>query len=65
MPFPFAPQAWYGYKLHLLVDADYELPVAFEVTKASASEVKQAHRLIDKLKESRQGGNRVGKEIRH
>jgi hypothetical protein len=46
-------EAWYGYKLHLLVDADYELPVAFEVTKASASEVKQAHRLIDKLKESR------------
>jgi len=23
---------WFGYKLHLLVDADYELPVAFTVT---------------------------------
>jgi len=26
---------WFGYKLHLIVDADYELPVAFEVTKAT------------------------------
>lgn len=25
---------WFGYKLHLIVDADYELPVAFRVTKA-------------------------------
>jgi len=40
---------WFGYKLHLIVDADYELPVAFEVTKASASEVKEAHRMIEKL----------------
>ena len=27
---------WFGYKLHLLADATYELPVAWEVTKASA-----------------------------
>uniref|UniRef100_UPI00235B6C9F transposase n=1 Tax=Thermoanaerobacter sp. A7A TaxID=1350366 RepID=UPI00235B6C9F len=37
--------------MHLIVDADYELPVAFEVTKASVSEVKQAHKIIDKLNE--------------
>ncbi|WP_432203832.1 transposase [Thermoanaerobacter uzonensis] len=42
---------WFGYRLHLIVDADYELPVAFEVTKASVSEVKQAHKIIDKLNE--------------
>jgi hypothetical protein len=28
---------WFGYKLHLLVDADYELPVAFKLTPASHS----------------------------
>ena len=39
---------WFGYKLHLLVDADYELPVAFTVTKASAAEALQAHVLLDK-----------------
>jgi Transposase DDE domain. len=31
------------------VDADYELPVAFELTKASTSEVKQAHKMIEEL----------------
>jgi len=29
---------WFGYKLHLLVDAKYELPLAFEITKASAAD---------------------------
>jgi len=42
---------WFGYKLHLIIDADYELPVAYEVTRASASEVKQAHKMIPALKE--------------
>jgi len=32
-----------------VVDADYELPVAFNVTKASTSEVKQAHQLVDQI----------------
>lgn len=41
--------SWFGYKLHLLVDALYELPVAFVVTKASASDVKEGHALIDRL----------------
>ncbi|MBC7324909.1 MAG: transposase, partial [Moorella sp. (in: Bacteria)] len=40
---------WFGFKLHLVVDATYELPVAFSLTPASASEVKQAHRLIDQM----------------
>ncbi|NLP14762.1 MAG: transposase [Clostridium sp.] len=42
---------WFGYRLHLIVDADYELPVAYEVTKASTSEVKQAHTMIRELDE--------------
>jgi hypothetical protein len=40
-----------SYKLHLVVDARYELPVAFEVTRASRSEVPEAHRLLDRLEE--------------
>ena len=31
-------KAWFGFRLHLIVDADYELPVAYEVTKASVGE---------------------------
>jgi len=43
---------WFGYKLHLIVDSNYELPVAFDVTKASSSEVKKAHTMIDDLSET-------------
>jgi len=42
---------WFGYRVHLVVDADYEVPVAYEVTKASAGEAPQAHRLLERLKE--------------
>jgi hypothetical protein len=31
-------QKWFGYKLHLIVDARYELPVAFEMTGAKEAE---------------------------
>ena len=31
-------KSWFGYKLHLIADAHYELPVAFSVEKASAAE---------------------------
>ena len=30
---------WFGYKVHLLVEADSELPVAYEVTRASVSDM--------------------------
>jgi len=42
---------WFGYKLHLIVDANYELPVAWEVTRASASEVPEGKKLIRSLKQ--------------
>jgi hypothetical protein len=29
---------WFGYKLHLIVDAQYELPLGYAVTKASAND---------------------------
>ncbi|MEA3368442.1 MAG: transposase [Planctomycetota bacterium] len=42
-------QHWFGYKVHLVVDAEQELPVAYEVTRASASEMPQARRLLGGL----------------
>lgn len=47
--------SWFGYKLHLIVDATYELPVAFEVTKASASDVVEGRKLVKKLAKEQPG----------
>lgn len=44
---------WFGYKLHLIVDSNYELPVAYSVTRASVPDINEAHRMIDKLAEDR------------
>ncbi|NSW84430.1 MAG: transposase, partial [Syntrophothermus sp.] len=41
----------FGYKLHLLVDAQYELPVAYSVSRASESESPQAHKLLANIKQ--------------
>src|SRR5690554_2283504 len=43
---------WFGYKLHLIVDAAYELPIAYKVTPASGAEAPVAHKLIDELDET-------------
>lgn len=42
-------KSWFGYKLHLVIDANYELPIAFKVTKASVAEQPIAHELLDKI----------------
>jgi hypothetical protein len=42
---------WFGYKLHLLVDATYEMPVAFKVTKASASDITEGHALLEQVQQ--------------
>jgi hypothetical protein len=42
---------WFGYKLHLIVDATYELPVLFTVTKASEPDINEAHRLMEQLED--------------
>jgi hypothetical protein len=42
---------WFGYKRHLVVEAEYELPVAYEVTTASAGEAPVAPKLAKRLKE--------------
>jgi hypothetical protein len=40
---------WSGFTLHLIVDAKYELPVTFTVTKASKNEMPVAHMLLNRL----------------
>jgi hypothetical protein len=48
-------KSWFGYKLHLIVDANYELPVAFEVTKASTNEIPEGKKLIKQLDDKHPG----------
>jgi len=42
---------WFGYKLHLVVDATYELPIAFKVTKASAADISEGHALLNQIEQ--------------
>ena len=41
---------WFGFRLHLLSDVKYELPIDYEVTKASKSELKETEKLLDNIK---------------
>lgn len=40
---------WFGFRLHLIADATYELPVAFTVTKASDSEQTETQKIPDRI----------------
>lgn len=40
---------WFGFRLHLIADATYEMPVAFCVTKASNSEQAEAEKLLEEI----------------
>ncbi len=40
---------WFGYGLHIIAETKYEIPVAFSVTRASVSEVKELDRMMDEL----------------
>jgi len=42
---------WFGFVTRLLVDSHYDLPVGFSVTTANASEVVEAHKVLDQLEE--------------
>ena len=42
---------WFGYQLHLIIDAVYELPVAFEVKPASTAESTRLLPMVVDLKE--------------
>lgn len=45
-------KSWFGYKVHLIVDADYELPVAYDVTRASQSDQTYLIPMVEKLKKN-------------
>jgi len=40
-------KSWFGFTLHLAVDANHELPVGYELTDASANEMPVANLLLD------------------
>jgi len=40
---------WFGYKLQMVVDSEYELPLAFDVTRASCADVEQLMPLVEQL----------------
>ena len=46
-----AGKCGFGDLVHLIVNATYELPVAFEVTRASRAEQPQAQRLLDQMQD--------------
>ena len=43
--------SWFGYKVHILVDATYELPVGYKVTKASGADIEKLKPMIEEAKE--------------
>jgi len=42
-------KSWFGFKLHLIVDADYDIPVAYKVTRASASDITVGREMVKDL----------------
>jgi len=54
---------WFGYKLHLLVDSHYELPLAWKLTKASSSDSPQLIPLVEDLKKRRADRIEVTKDL--
>lgn len=43
--------SWFGYKLHLLVDTTYELPVGYRVTKASRADIEEMMPMVEEAKQ--------------
>jgi transposase len=43
-------KSWFGFKIHLLADTTYELPVSFSVTRASTAELPEARRLMAQVR---------------
>ena len=41
---------WFGYKLHLLVNSHYKLPLAWKLTRASNSDTTELIPLVEDLK---------------
>ncbi len=48
-------KSWFGFKAHLLVDTKYELPVAYDMTRASASDSPELLKLIERTHKGHPG----------
>lgn len=46
-------KSWFGFKLHLIVDADYELPIDYKLTRASASDITEGKAMVKDLASNR------------
>jgi len=42
-------KSWFGYKLHLMIDSEYELPLAYDISPASHSDMNNLLPLVDDL----------------
>jgi hypothetical protein len=42
---------WFGYKIHLIVDTTYEMPIGYRVTRASESDTKQLLPMVNEVKQ--------------
>jgi len=42
---------WFGYKIHLIVDTTYEMPIGYRVTRASESDTKQLLPMVKEVRE--------------
>ncbi|MEW5806156.1 MAG: transposase [Acidobacteriota bacterium] len=47
--------SWFGYKLHLLVDTTYELPVGYRVTKATRGDIDEMLPMVEEAQEKHFG----------
>jgi hypothetical protein len=54
---------WFGYKLHLLVDSHYELPLSWELTRASVSDTTELIPLVEDLKQRQSDRIEVAKDL--
>ena len=54
---------WFGYKLHLLVDSHYELPLAWKLTRASNSDTPELIELVEDLKKRQPERIKVAKDL--
>jgi hypothetical protein len=43
--------SWFGFKIHIISDANYELPLGYLISKASKNDAPFGHKLVDSLAE--------------
>jgi len=54
---------WFGYKVHVLADTKYELPIAYKVTRASKHDGPMMKKILEKTKERHPEIMKRGEEL--